>query len=119
MQTFPQESGPYLYFDGSQQVLRGLPLWLIFIGFVALFFVGSFLTGRAPFSEKRKSWKAVLTHFISLWLPLVAFVIMLSLFVETGLLLKFYRYPATTNAPYLLQPNWLIFTLALVGLAVL
>lgn len=41
MQTFPQESGPYLYFDGSSQVLRGLPLWLIFISFVALFFVGS------------------------------------------------------------------------------
>ncbi len=118
MQTFPQESGPYLYLEGSQQVLRGLPLWLIFIGFVALFFVGSFLVGGAPFTEKMKSWKAVLPHFISLWLPLVAFVIMLYLFVETGLLLKFYRYPATTKDPYLTQPNWWIFTLALVGLAV-
>jgi hypothetical protein len=39
--------------------------------------------------------------------------------VETGLLLKFHRYPATTKDPYLTQPNWLVFALALVGLAVL
>jgi len=40
MKSFPEESGPYLYFDGSRQVLRGLPLWLIFIAFVAIFFLG-------------------------------------------------------------------------------
>jgi hypothetical protein len=119
MQSFPQESGPYLYFESSNQVLRGLPLWLIFIGFTALFFIGSFLTARAPLAGKFKSWRAVLPHFLSLWLPLIAFVLMLYLFVETGLLLKFYRYPATTKDPYLTQPNWSVFALALVGLAVL
>jgi len=46
-------------------------------------------------------------------------VIMLYIFVETGLLLKFYRYPATTKDPYLTQPNWSVFALALVGLVVL
>jgi hypothetical protein len=119
MQSFPRESGPYLYFEGSNQVLRGWPLWLIFIGFTALFFLGSFLTARVPFAEKVKSWKAVLPHFLSFWLPLVAFVLMLYLFVETGLLLKFHRYPATTKDPYLTQPNLLVFALALVGLAAL
>jgi len=119
MQSFPQESGPYLYLEGSNQVLRGWPLWLIFIGFSALFFLGSFLTARAPLREKVKSWKAVLPHFISLWLPLVAFVILLYLFVESGLLLKFELYPATTKDPYLTQPNWLVFALALAGLAAL
>ena len=119
MQSFPQESGPYLYNELSNQLLRGWPLWLIFISFTALFFLGSFLTARAPIAEKMKSWKAVLPHFLSFWLPFVAFVIMLYMFVETGLLLKFHRYPATTKDPYLTQPNWLIFTLALVGLALL
>ncbi len=119
MQSFPQTSGPYLYLEGSQQVFQGLPLWLVFIGFTAIFFLGSFLTARAPFSEKMRSWKAVLPHFVSFWLPFVAFVIMLYIFVETGLLLKFYRYPATTKDPYLTQPNWSVFALALVGLVVL
>jgi len=119
MQSFPQESGPYLYLQGSNQVLHGWPLWLIFISFTALFFLGSFLTAKAPFAEKVKSWKAVLPHFLSFWLPFVAFVIMLYLFVETRLLLKFHRYPATTKDPYLTQPNWLVFALALVGLAFL
>ena len=119
MQSFPQESGPYLYLQGSNQVLRGWLLWLILISFTALFFLGSFLTARAPLAEKVESWKAVLPHFLSFWLSLVAFVIMLYLFVETGLLLKFHRYPATTKDPYLTQPNWLVFALALAGLAIL
>ena len=119
MQSFPQESGPYLYNESSNQLLRGWPLWLIFISFTALFTLGSFLIARAPIAEKVKSWKAVLPHFLSFWLPLVAFVIMLYLFVDIGLLLEFYRYPATSKDPYLTQPNWLVFALALVGLAVL
>jgi hypothetical protein len=119
MQSFPQESGPYLYNESSNQVLRGLPLWLVFLGFTGLFFLGSFLTARAPITEKVRSWKAVLPHFFSFWLPLVAWVVMLYLFVEAGLMLKFHRYPATTKDPYLTEPNWWVFALALLGLAVL
>jgi hypothetical protein len=119
MKSFPQESGPYLYLESSNQVIRGWPLWLVFIGFTALFFLGSFLTARAALGEKVRSWKAVLPHFLSLWLPLVGCVILLYLFVESGLLLKFDSYPATTKDPYLTQPNWPVFALALAGLAVL
>lgn len=119
MQNFPQESGPYLYLQDSNQVLRGWPLGLIFIGFTAIFFLGSYLIGRASLAEKLKSWKSILPHFLSFWLPLVAFVIMLYLFVESGLLLKFHRYPATTKDPYLTQPNWWVFALALMLLVAL
>lgn len=119
MKSFPQESGPYLYLQSNNQVLRGWPLELIFISFTILFSLGSFLTSRAPIAQKIRSWKAVLPQFLSLWLPLVAFVIMLYLFVEIGLLLKFYRYPATSKDPYLTHPNWAVFVLVLVGLAVL
>ena len=119
MQSFPQEFGPYLYMQDSNQVLRGWPLWLIFIGFTALFFLGSYLIGRASLGEKLKAWMSILPHFLSFWLPLVAFVILLYLFVESGLLLKFHRYPATTKDPYLTQPDWWVFTLALMLLVAL
>jgi hypothetical protein len=62
MEAFPQESGPYVYFDGSRQVLRGAPLWLIFVAFVACFFGGSlFIDGKLS-AEKWIAWRNVLPH---------------------------------------------------------
>ena len=116
MQTFPQESGPYLYFEGSGQVLRGLPLWLIFTGFVALFFVGSYLVGGASLRKKWHQWRAALPHFLGLWLPLLASIVLLYVMVEIGLMDKFARYPATTKDPLLLNPRWSAVILFLLGL---
>jgi hypothetical protein len=117
MQTFPQESGPYLYVDGSRQVLRGLPLWLIFTSFVALFFVGSYLAGRSFPREMWLQWRTALPHFLGLWLPLLASIVLLYVMVEVGLMDKFARYPATTKDPLLLNPRWpavILFLLSLV-----
>ncbi len=118
MRDFPQESGPYLFFESSNQVLRGLPLWLIFIGFVAIFFLGSVVTEGTSLADKWRAWRQVIPHFLGLWLPLLAFVLLLYLFVASGLMLSFYRYPAITKDPYLTQPNWPVFALALAGLVV-
>ena len=117
MDSFPQESGPYLYFDGSEQVLRGLPLYLIFIGFVGLFFVGSILLGNAPIREKVKAWPGAFTHYLGLWLPLVASIFLLYLFVEIGVLVEYHVYPATTKDPEMLNPDWLAIGLFVLGLA--
>ncbi len=117
METFPQESGPYLYFDESGRTLRGAPLWAGFIGFIALFFVGSAFIGNSPLKEKATAWARALPHFLSLWLPLVGGVLLLYLFVPLGLLLDFELYPATTKDPYLLNPRWLPIGLFLAGLA--
>src|SRR5512135_1532111 len=81
MRTFPDESGPHLYFESSQQVLRGVPLWGIFIGFVLLFFMGSAFAGGTNFKTKLRQWWNVLPHFLGLWLPLVAAFALLYLFV--------------------------------------
>jgi len=105
MESFPQESGPYLYFEESGQVLRGLPLWLIFIGFVALFFLGSYLAGGRALRGKWALWREALPHFLGLWLPLLASIVLLYLLVEVGLMKEFARYPATTKDPYLHHPH--------------
>jgi hypothetical protein len=117
METFPQESGPYLYFDGSGQVLRGLPLWLFFIGFVGLFFLGSYLVGRSAFRQKLHMWRLALPHFLGLWLPLLASIVLLYVLVEVRLMDAYARYPATTKDPLLLNPRWPAVIIFLLGLA--
>lgn len=117
METYPQESGPYLYFESSQQVLRGLPLWLFFIGFVGLFFLGTFMVGRTTFPQKIRMWRTALPHFLGLWLPLLASIVLLYILVEVRLMDAFARYPATTKDPLLLNPRWPAVILFLLGLA--
>jgi hypothetical protein len=116
METFPEGSGPYLYFDGSRQVFSGLPLYLIFIGFVSLFFVGSYFTHRESLVEKTRGWLKALPHFLGLWLPLVASILLLYLFVAVGIMQEFTSYPGTTKDFSQLNPNWLTVVLFLTGM---
>lgn len=118
MDSFPKETGPYLYFDESRQVLRGLQLWLIFAGFTGLFFLGSVLASGTPFSQTVRQWRQVLPHFLGSWLPLLSSILLLYLFVVVGLMDAFHRYPATTKDPYLLNPRWPAIILYLLGLGV-
>jgi len=118
MDSFPVESGPYLYFDSSQQVLRGLPLYLIFIAFVVIFFLGSFLIDAGPAESGVKKWRGAIAHYLGLWLPLVANILLLYVFVEIGVLVKYHIYPATTKDPELLNPDWFAVSLFLLGLVV-
>ncbi len=118
MQTFPRELGPYLYFEGSRQVLRGASLWVLLIGFVALFFLGSYLAGDRKLKEKLRGWQSVLPHFLGLWLPLVMSVLLLYLFVAVGLMDKYELYPATTKDPETLNPHWPAVLMFLAGMGV-
>jgi len=111
MKDFPQESGPYLYLDNSGTVVRGAPLWVIFIAFTALFFVGSIRSGKFG------GWKNALPHFLGIWLPLLASVLSLYGFVAMGLMNKYHAYPATTKDPDLLNPRWLTIILFAIGLS--
>jgi hypothetical protein len=110
---FPQESGPYLYFEKSNLVLRGWPLWALFAGFVALFFGGSFLASGGKFSLNG------LPHLLGLWLPLLASIVLLYVFVAVGLMDKYELYPATAKDEALFQPKWPAVILFVISLVVL
>lgn len=118
MDSFPEATGPYMYFDDSKQVLSGLPLYLIFIGFVSVFFVGSYFTQRESFSERYRDWLNAVPHFLGLWLPLVVSILLLYLLVAVGVMQEFTSYPGTTKDLSQLNPNWSAVILFLIGLAV-
>ncbi len=120
MRSFPVESGPYLYLPGSEQVLRGPPLWAIFVAFVGVFFAAGVLTGGAHPSWRLgqgASLRAV-PHFLGLWLPFVAAVLLLYLFVAVGLMEAFHLYPATAKDEPLFEPRWPAVILFLIGITI-
>jgi hypothetical protein len=116
MTEFPDESGPYLYFDDSRRTWRGLPLWIGFIAIVGLFLGGSYLSGGKLDGAKLRAWRDALPHFLGLWLPLLASISLLYLFVAVGLMDTYHRYPAAAKDPALYQPRWPAVFLYLAGL---
>ena len=101
---FPRPAEPYLYFEGSGSMLRGLPLTLAFLLPVTLFLVSAYLIDRRSEGEKAPAWRYALPHFLSLWLPLALSVALLYGLVEVGLLDKFAYYFATSKDPAWTQP---------------
>ena len=116
MDQFPQESGPYLYFPESNSVLRGPALWLIMIGFAAIFLVGSLWVAKRPLPEIAHGWLSALPHLLGLWLPWVASVVLLYIMVEVGLMEKFAVYPAVARDPIVFNPRWPAVIIYVVGL---
>jgi hypothetical protein len=119
METYPRERGPYLYLSGRNQVLRGVPLWAVFVGFAAVFFVGSYAVSGGLSIETLAAWRGALPHYLSLWLPLLASVLLLYAFVAVGLMDKYHLYPATAKGQQLFEPRWPAVAGYVVGLAVL
>ena len=115
MTDFPQESGPYIHLDGRNSVLRGAPLWLAFLIFTGLFFIASIMVGGRPIRKTAAGWTKALPHFLSLWLPLVASVLLLYVFTKIGVIEDFELYPSTTKEPYLLNPEKGVIALFLIG----
>ncbi len=118
MDAFPSESGPYLYFDNTRQVFRGAPLWVIFAVFVGLYFIGSYFVGGRLSAAKLQAWRAALPHLLGLWLPLLASIVLLYVFVLVGLMDKYYLYPATAKDEPIYQPKWPAVILFVLGLII-
>lgn len=118
MDDFPKEKGPYIYFPNKQLVLREIPLWSIFILFIVLFMAVSLLAFQ-KINRNKKAWRQALQHFLSLWIPLIASILLLYLFVEIGLMDKYYLYPATAKDEPLFEPKWGAVLLWLFSLFVL
>jgi hypothetical protein len=68
--------------------------------------------------EKFSGWLNALPHILGLWLPLVASILLLYLFVAVGVMQEFTSYPGTTKDLSQLNPNWLAVALFFVGLVV-
>ncbi|MEX1248813.1 MAG: M28 family peptidase [Anaerolineales bacterium] len=117
MGEFPRQFGPYIYFESSGQQLSGLPLWAIFVGFVALFFTASFAALRAPWQKRLTQWRAALPHLLSLWLPLLASIVLTYIFVAIGIMDKYAAYPATSKDAHIYNPRWEAVILFVLGLA--
>jgi hypothetical protein len=119
MSSFPTEAGPYLYLEGSQTVVRGLPLWAIFAGFVGLFFLAAALAWRRVPAADAAGWSTAAVHWLGLWLPVVAAVVLLYVFVAVGLMDKYAVYPGTARDEPLFEPRWPAVILWLLALPVL
>ena len=119
MDEFPREFGPYIYFEDSGQSLGGLPLWAIFIAFVALFFLASFITlPKGSLQEAIESRKRAAAHFLGLWLPLLASIVLTYGLVAVGIMDKYAAYPATSKDAHIYNPRWEAVIIFLVSLAV-
>ena len=118
MDEFPREMGPYIYFEDSNQTLGGWPLWAIFVGFVALFFIASLITlPKRSWREAFESRKRSAAHFLSLWLPLLASIVLTYGLVAAGIMDEYAAYPATSKDAHIYNPRWLAVIIFLVGLA--
>jgi hypothetical protein len=115
MDSFPKESGPYLYFETTGRVFRGPLLWLAFGAFVAVFYVASILGARAP---RLKGWLAALPHFLGYWIPLAAAFSLIHLFVAIGLMDRFESMPGMAKDPVWYSPRWLAIGLFFLSMGI-
>jgi hypothetical protein len=67
---------------------------------------------------KYRGWLEAIPHFLGLWLPLVASILLLYLLVAVGVMQKFTSYPGTTKDLSQLNPNWFAVLLFIVGIGV-
>lgn len=106
MDEFPDESGPYLFFRQSGKVLRGFPLWMIFVFITCCFFLVAFLLGRKNGQYFVMKWQGPLIHFLSLLVPLVGSVLITYLLVAVGIMDTYHLYPATSKDAAIYTPIW-------------
>ncbi|MFQ6678076.1 MAG: M28 family peptidase [Fidelibacterota bacterium] len=119
MKSFPNESGPYLYFHQSQTVLKGFPLWLIFLSIPTLFFIISYHLGKKTNHRLWAHWKGTCIHYLSLWIPLILSVLITYVFVAVGLMDKYHLYPATSKDAAIYSPKWIAVILWIASLGFL
>jgi len=116
MVEFPENFAPYLVYDGGQQLVPPYVFYLIAFALAGLFFLASYLSGRRLESGYLGAVLTSLPHFLSLWLPFIASILLLYFFVIIGLLDEFDTYPATPKDPELMNPRWFIIIIWLIAL---
>jgi len=108
MVEFPDNFAPYLAFDDGQKLVPPYVFYLLALALAGLFFLASYLSGRQLESGYLGAVLTSLPHFLSLWLPFIASILLLYFFVIIGLLDEFDTYPATPKDAELMNPRWFI-----------
>ena len=119
LESFPRQSGPYIFFESDGSIMDTVLLMPLFLAFVAIFFLLSFLAWRAKQAEMLTYWKQLTANFVALWLPLFSSILVLYLLVATGVMQSYDTYPATTKDPNLLNPDWFAITIYIIALVLL
>lgn len=101
-----REGGPYLYSEGSGELLRGAPLAAIFAGIVGLFALGSAAAGGWTARRVGAAWRRAWPDVAAIFVPLALSMVVLRALVASGLMLDFHLYPATPKDPEIFQPRW-------------
>jgi hypothetical protein len=86
---------------------------------VVLFFLAAALAWRRVPAEAAAGWRAAAAHWLGLWLPLVAAVVLLYVFVLVGLMDEYAVWPGTAKDEPLFEPRWPAVILWLAALPVL
>ena len=116
MEEFPATFAPYLAYDGGLRLVPPIVFYLIGLVLAGLFFLVSYLSGYRLEGGYLRAFVGGLPHFLSLWLPFIASILLLYFFVLLGLLTEFDTFPATPKDPELMNPRWFIFIIWLIAL---
>jgi len=119
MDSFPEESGPYIYFSGSHKIFNGFPLWILWLTLPAGFFFISFRWYQKCRPFQFRLWKGAMIHFLSLWIPLILSVILTYFFVAIGWMDTYHLYPATSKDAAIYTPYWPVVILWVIGLSLM
>lgn len=116
---FPIERGPYLYSEATRSAVLGAPLSLAFLLVVIPFAAAARRGAGGAWSRLMEAFRSAWPHWLSLWAPWAASILLLYAMVEAGLLDRYALYFATPKDPALTSPRWPAVAAYLVGLGLL
>ncbi len=119
LDEFPKQNLPYVYRESDFKILQGWPLKLILLCAILPFFVIAGIRFRRIKERTTQLWKNACLSFLAMWIPLIASIMELYLFVKIGLMDEYHLYPATSKDPAIYSPKWMAVILFLVTLAAL
>ena len=116
MEAFPDNFAPYVAYNDGQRFVPPPVFYLIALALAGLFFLVSYLSGYRLEGGYYRALIDSLPHYLSIWLPFIASVLLLYFFVAIGLLEEYDTYPATLKDPELMQPRWFVVIIWLIAL---
>jgi len=119
LNRLPKGELPYIYNSGNSEILESWPLRLILLGVVLPFFGLAWIRFRQIPVSRSGLLKNAGYSFFAVWIPIIAGILELGLFVKIGLMDEYHLYPATSKDPAIYSPRWVAIILFLMTIALL